>query len=134
MGWRFTLRTGLCVGLVSLFAHWWELGIHISQIQPLFAVLLGGALMGIGLLILFRHQASLGGFNILALWMQQQLNWRAGKVQMLLDSLVVLGSLLWVPGGIMLLSVGAAVWLNLILAQNHKPGRYMPVSERVRVA
>ena len=134
MGRQFTLRTICCVVLVALFAHLWEAGIQINWISGVYSALLGGTLCGIGLLILFRHQASLGGFNILALWWQQHLGWRAGKVQMGLDSLVVAGSALLVPWQTLLLSVVAAVWLNTILAQNHKPGRYLPTDASKRPA
>ena len=43
------------------------------------------------MLILFRHRASLGGFNVLVLYLQERYGWRAGLIQMGLDcSIVVL--------------------------------------------
>jgi len=52
----------------------------------------GGLLMGVGFIVLFRHQASLGGVNILALYLQDKYGVRAGKVQMAVDVVILLGS------------------------------------------
>jgi uncharacterized membrane-anchored protein YitT (DUF2179 family) len=83
--------------------------------------------MGAGLLILFRHRASLGGLNVVVLWLQETRGWRAGQVQMGLDALILLAASPWVGWPALALSVLAAVALNLALAVNHKPGRYAAV-------
>jgi uncharacterized membrane-anchored protein YitT (DUF2179 family) len=71
--------------------------------------------------VLFRHRASLGGFNVLVLYLQERFGWRAGKVQMAFDCAIVVGwsQIAW--------SIVGAVALNLTLAINHRPGRYMAV-------
>ena len=89
------------------------------------AALLGGLLCGAGMLIVFRHGASLGGLNIVVLYLQDRLGWRAGKVQMAMDGLIVLGALWVTDWQRVALSVLGAVVLNLALAINHRPGRYM---------
>ena len=91
------------------------------------AAILGGLLCGTGMLILFRHRASLGGLNVLVLYLQERFGWRAGKVQMVLDSLIVLGGLVVADVPRVALSVLGAVVLNLTLAVNHRPGRYLAV-------
>jgi uncharacterized membrane-anchored protein YitT (DUF2179 family) len=88
-------------------------------------VVAGNLLAGTGLLILFRHGASLGGFNVFALLTQEKLGWRAGYVQMILDVAVVLSSFLVVAPDVVALSALGAVVLNIVLAFNHRPGRYM---------
>lgn len=79
------------------------------------------------MLMLFGHRASLGGFNVLVLYLQERFGWRAGKVQMALDSLIVLGGLVVADVPRVALSVLGAVVLNLTLAVNHRPGRYLAV-------
>jgi len=74
--------------------------------------------------VLFRHGASAGGFGILAAYLQERYNWRAGYVQGSLDLCVVLGSLALVDPYILLSSVVGVVVLNLLIAINHRPGRY----------
>ena len=128
MGWAFTLRTLCAVSLVALLVeltgHW----VQFSQLQPVYAAVLGGILMGVGMLMLFRHRASLGGVNLLVLYLQDRFGWRAGKVQMLIDCLILLGALAVVDLPAILLSVLGAVVLNLVLAFNHKAGRYTAIS------
>ena len=79
-----------------------------------------------GMLVIFRHKMSLGGCNILALYLQERFGIRAGKVQMALDCTIVVMSLFIVDVYLIALSVLGAVATNLILAMNHKPGRYQP--------
>ncbi|EJK2113883.1 hypothetical protein BOO30_12075 [Vibrio navarrensis] len=124
MGWRFTINTFIAVTIVSLAVDHLHHVIEIAHIDPFYAALLGGGLIGIGMLIIFRHKMSLGGFNILALFLQQRFGIRAGKVQMALDCSIVIMSLFIVEPTLIALSVLGAVATNLILAMNHKPGRY----------
>ncbi|MHA7208801.1 YitT family protein [Arthrobacter sp. MDT1-65] len=123
-GWDFTLRTITAVALVSGLSNLHPLAIGNLTLDPLYAALGGNLLAGVGLLILFRHKASLGGFNILALILQERLGWRAGYVQMALDTAVVLAAFAVVAPASVLLSAVGAVLLNLVLALNHRPGRY----------
>lgn len=126
MGWRFTVNTFIAVSLVSFAVDYLHHVIQIASIAPLYAAIVGGGLIGIGMLVIFRHKMSLGGFNILALYLQERFGIRAGKVQMALDCTIVVLSLFIVDISIILLSVLGAVATNLILAMNHKPGRYQP--------
>lgn len=124
MGWAFTLKTFCAVALVSLFTQLHPLFIHFSALDPFYATLFGNVIIGIGFIVLFRHKASLGGINILALWLQDHYGIRAGKLQMAVDTCVVLASLFVVSHEMLLASVVGAVILNLIIAMNHRPGRY----------
>ena len=62
----------------------------VMRIEPLYASLVGNLLAGVGIVMVFRHGSSLGGFNVVALLCQERLGWRAGYVQMGLDLGVVL--------------------------------------------
>ena len=127
MGKAFAVKTFAAVGLLSLFAHFLPLALHFDRLAPPLAAILGGLLCGAGMLMLFRHRASLGGLNVLVLYLQERLGWRAGKVQMAMDGLIVLGALMVADGERVALSVLGAVVLNLTLAINHRPGRYMAI-------
>jgi len=109
---------------VSLFTHLHPLFIHFSALDPFYATLFGNVIMGIGFIVLFRHKASLGGINILALWLQDRYGIRAGKLQMGVDTCVVLASLFVVSMPMLAASIVGALILNLIIAMNHRPGRY----------
>jgi uncharacterized membrane-anchored protein YitT (DUF2179 family) len=79
------------------------------------------------MLMLFRHRASLGGFNVLVLYLQERFGWRAGQVQMVFDCAIVLAAFAVVDWQQIIWSVVGAVVLNMTLAINHRPGRYMAV-------
>lgn len=128
MGWKFTLRTVCAVGLVSLLAELTPQWVGFARLNVLYAALFGGFAMGLGLLMLFRHRASLGGVNILALYLQERFGLRAGKVQMGIDAAIVLAAVFSVPADRVLLSILGALALNMVLAINHRAGRYMGVS------
>lgn len=127
MGLEFTLKTfasvALLAGISNLLPQWLELG----SIHPVFAAIAGGLLMGTGMLILFRHRASLGGFNVLVLYLQERFGWRAGLVQMALDCSIVVLAFALTDWWHIALSVLGAVVLNQTLAINHRSGRYVTI-------
>lgn len=128
MGWPFTLRTFAAVALISALSRLTPQWIGIAQIQPLYAAVAGGGLMGMGLLVLFRHRAGLGGFNILALYLQDNFGIRAGYFQLGVDLAILVVSLFYLDWANVALSVAGAAVLNLIIAINHRPGRYVGMS------
>jgi uncharacterized membrane-anchored protein YitT (DUF2179 family) len=125
MGWAFTGKTFAAIALVSVATDQLHRVIRFGPVHPVYGAVMGGLLVGIGLLILFRHQACLGGLNILSIWLQDRRRVRAGAFQMAVDSLIVVGSFLVVSPGTLALSVLGAVALNAVLAVNHRPGRYL---------
>lgn len=125
MGRAFTLKTFVAVSLLSTLTTALPRWAGFAQLDPWFAAVAGGLLMGAGFLVLFRHHASLGGLNILVLVLQRRFGWRAGWVQMGIDGAILVASLALVEPKRVLLSIVAAVALNLTLALNHRPGRYV---------
>lgn len=123
-GPRFTLKTFLVISLLSIFSEALGTGLVLAYLHPLLGAVAGGLLMGVALLILFRHQASAGGVSILVLWLQETRGWRAGQVQMGIDAGILLLAAPWVSWDRLLLSIFGAAALNFCLAVNHKPGRY----------
>jgi uncharacterized membrane-anchored protein YitT (DUF2179 family) len=124
-GAAFTLKSLGCVVAVSLAVRLQGEVLGLDRLDDTYGVVAGNLLAGSGLLILFRHGASLGGFNVLALIVQERFGLRAGYVQMALDVAVVLGAFFVVDPDTVLLSALGAVVLNIVLAFNHRPGRYM---------
>lgn len=125
MGAAFTVKTFVAVALLSVFTELQPWVIGFQALTPAYAAVMGGLLMGAGFLMLFRHRASLGGVGILALYLQDSRGWRAGKVQMAIDCAIVAAAFAIVDPQRVVYSVVGAVALNLILAINHKPGRYI---------
>ena len=125
LGWTFTLKTFGAVLLFSLATSWLPSLLALERVAPLYAAGMGGVLIGVGLLMLFRHQASLGGFNVLCIYLQERFGWRAGLVQLAIDALILLLSFGVIARGAWAGSLLGTAVLNLTLAINHRPGRYL---------
>ncbi|MGL6315907.1 YitT family protein [Vibrio sp. WXL103] len=123
-GRRFAINSAISGGLVSIFADHLHLVIAIDQINQVYCAIAGGLLMGLGMLILFRHRSSLGGFNVFCLYVQDRFGISVGKTQMAIDATILIASSWFVAPSVILLSVLGAVMLNVVLAMNHKPTRY----------
>ena len=125
MGRDFTVKTCLAVSLLALYTELLPGLVELHKLDRLFAAIMGGFLAGISLLMLIRHKASLGGLGILVIHLQNTRGWRAGKLQMAADCLI-LGAAMFIRDPFSVgLSIVGALALNLVIAVNHKAGRYM---------
>lgn len=127
LGPRFAIKTMIAVITLTLCSGILPEWIALRSVNPLFAAIGGGLMIGVGLLILFRHRASLGGLNVIILWCQEKFGWRAGYIQLVVDSGILLASLPWLNLHQVMLSIIAAMAMNFALAINHRPGRYMAI-------
>ncbi|OJF90612.1 hypothetical protein AX760_07975 [Pararhizobium antarcticum] len=124
LGWSFALRTFAAVSLVSLFSRLMTGWASFATLDPVFAAVMGGCLAGCGLLVLFRHRTGLGGINILAIFLQEKFGIRAGYFQLAVDLSILAAAFFVIAPQNLVLSVLSAVIVNMILAINHRPGRY----------
>ncbi|MCG3862402.1 MULTISPECIES: YitT family protein [unclassified Photobacterium] len=127
MGNSFAISSVLSGALVSIMVDNLHHVLAISWLNPIYCAVIGGLLMGLGMLILFRHHTSLGGFNVLVLFLQDKFGISAGKIQMSIDICILVASFFFVTPTTLLLSILGAITLNIVLAMNYKPGRYNPV-------
>lgn len=127
MGWVFTLKSFLSVSLFSLLVDLTPRFIEFSSVKPLYSALVGGLLLGMGVLAFVRHGSSLGGINILAVYLQKSRGLRAGTIQMGVDVALSIAALFVLEPMQVLYSALGALVLGAVLALNHKPGRYMGV-------
>jgi len=125
MGLRFSIKTAISLGLVSVFAALLPRALDGFEITPIVGAVYAGMITGAGLLAVFRHGASLGGVGILALYLQDRTGFRAGWTQLLFDvGVFALAMLMLAPSALIASLVGAVV-LNLIIALNHRRDRYI---------
>lgn len=125
LGAAFTVKSMISVTLLSVVTEMIPLGLDVGDIQPLFAAAAFGALVGIGLLAMFRHNGSLGGFGVIALMVQDRTGFRAGWVQLIFDAGVFGAAFFLFDLSVVLYSLVGAVILNLIIAINHRRDRYV---------
>lgn len=125
VGRAFTLKTFSAVALLAVFSSLMPVVLTIGPVEPFVAAILAGVTAGAGLLVLFRHGASLGGVGIVAFWLQETRGLRAGWVQLGFDVIVFgLAFTVIAPMTVLQSLIGAAV-LNLIIATNHRRERYI---------
>ena len=125
MGRDFTVKTFIAVSLLALYTELLPQWVALQSVDRLFAAVMGGFLAGIAILMLIRHRSSLGGLGILVVHLQNTRGWRAGKVQMAADCLILAAAVFVRDPLSVALSIVGAVALNLVIAVNHKAGRYM---------
>lgn len=125
MGWRFTVKTFLAVALLSVMVEGLDRLVTLELAHPAPAAFLAGIIAGTGLLVLFRHGATLGGVGILALYMQDRFGLRAGVIQLGFDAVVFSVAVFLFPAEIVGWSLAGAVLLNLLITLNHRRDRYI---------
>ena len=127
MGKSFTVKSMLGILLVSILTDSLGLLINISAIPMWLAAFIGGGLIGIGLLILFRHNTSLGGVNILALYVERKYNIHSGKIILATDMLVVALALMFYPLEQIAYSMIGFFVLTSVIGRYHKKA---PISQQ----
>ena len=125
LGLTFTLKNFAAVGVLSVMSELMPLMLTVDTIHPALAAVLGGILASVGLIVLFRHGATLGGVGIVALWLQDARGIPAGNVQLGFDLLVFSLAFFLLPADTVLWSLLGAVILNLIITVNHRRDRYV---------
>ena len=123
LGRGFTLKTLAAVTALAICVEAVRQVLTLQAV-PAYAALAGGVLIGTGLLVMFRHRASFGGINILALFMQGRFGWPAGKLQLAVDIAILAAAFCVIDGARVGWSVLGAIAMNAVLIWNHRPGRY----------
>ena len=125
MGPSFTYRSLLSVTLLSGVTTLLPFGWSPGEINLGLGALICGSVVGAGLLILFRHNGSMGGFGVLALLIQDKTGFRAGYVQLGADVIIFGIAVFIFPLQIVAWSLMGAVVTNLVIAVNHRRDRYV---------
>ena len=72
LGWMFTLKSAAAMAAIALFSMLMPQWLHLDGANVAFAAVFGGSLIGMGVLSLARHRASVGGVGIIALYLQER--------------------------------------------------------------
>ena len=125
MGLTFTVKSFIAVALVSGFSALFAQTISFAALPVWLASPLAGGLIGLGLIVVFRHGASLGGIGVLALYLQDKTGFKAGYTQLIFDAGLFAAAILVLPWQPVAWSLLGAVITNLIIATNHRKDRYI---------
>jgi uncharacterized membrane-anchored protein YitT (DUF2179 family) len=124
MGARFTLRSIAVNAGIALFSAIRPFAFDVSNVHPLFAAVVGGTVIGMGILALARHDAAVGGTGVLTLWLQRTRGWNAGRTQIALDIVILAMAIPVVAADRLGWSILSAAAISGILIAWHRPGRY----------
>lgn len=126
MGPRFTIKSFIAVAMMSAFNEVMSHHITFAEMDPMLGAMLAGAIAGMGLIVLFRHGASLGGVGVVGLWLQDKIGVQAGWVQLGFDAVLFAVAFFVLPElSLVLWSLLGAVIVNLIIGVNHRKDRYV---------
>lgn len=127
-GLNFATRSFISVIVVSYLVDFFPRFMDISISNQFAGTVVANTLAGMGVLAVFRHNSSLGGFAVVGLIAQEKLKIQAGVVLAAID-LAVLATGYNIYGRTsMINSVIGVVIFNGILALNHRPDRYVGTS------
>ena len=125
LGPAFTMKSLMSVTALSLLTEIIPRHLVFAELSLPLGAIAFGALTGTGILVLFRHNGSLGGFGVVALLVQDTTRFKAGYVQLTVDAVIFAVALLLFPASIVMWSLLGAVVLNLIITFNHRRDRYI---------
>ncbi|MCO4785440.1 MAG: YitT family protein [Marinomonas atlantica] len=128
LGKEFAFRTFAAVSILSLLSELFRYIVHL-EIHPIAAAILGGMLVGFGLIILFRHNASLGGLNILAVYLERRFNIHASRTTLIADLCVLSVAVLVLDGWSLLYSLLAFLLLSSVVGRYHRPPKWAQNNE-----
>lgn len=128
MGWKFTLNTIAAVSLLSALTSL-DYFLPAFSVHPAAGAIFGGVSIGAGISILFMNNTSLGGANILALFLQRRIQWNPGKVNLSFDIMAVavgLASVGLIAGAYSTLSIIATAFVLSIAKGKIAASRPVP--------
>jgi uncharacterized membrane-anchored protein YitT (DUF2179 family) len=124
MGAGFMWKTIAVNAGIAALSVAMNLGLTIAHISPLFAAVVGGTVIGMGILSLARHGAGVGGTGVVTLWLYKRYGLNAGMTQIGFDVVILLASLSVISPVRLGWSALSAIAISGILIAWHRPGRY----------
>ena len=97
LGGKLLLRTFFCVLLVSLTVDMLDWQLQLQPPSPWMTIVLSGCLIAFGMTLLLRNGASLGGINIMALYLHHRTGIATAQAILVADILIMILSLISYP-------------------------------------
>jgi len=114
----FAVRTIIAVLGISVLSQFLVQAVTFETLPPVLAAIFGGACSGVGLVAIFRHNASAGGMTILGIIIEQRTGFKAGWFQLSVDVVVFLASAFVLSPGQLLYSFLGAAITNMAIVWN----------------
>jgi uncharacterized membrane-anchored protein YitT (DUF2179 family) len=115
MGRRFMIKTVIVSCLIMSLAVLMPAMVKIEHVDPLFAAVFGGTIIGMGILSLARHGAGAGGTGVMGLYLQRVRKINAGKTQVVVDTAIIAASALIVTPEALVYSIISAIAMSAVM-------------------
>ncbi|MFC3882185.1 YitT family protein [Bacillus songklensis] len=120
LGLPFTIKSFISVTILSIMSEALDHVFTFTIPFPIISSLTGGVLIGFGLILLFRCGSSLGGVNMLCVYLDKHYGVNPGKTILATDVIIV-GSAFFIVGlEKVLYSIVAILVMSRILGRYHK--------------
>ncbi len=117
-GAEFAIRTILVVAGISTLSQYLGNIVLFERLDTWVAAVLGGMCSGMGLIAIFRHNASAGGMTILGIILEHKTGFKAGWFQLAVDACVFLAAAFVLTPGQLVYSFIGAMITNLAIVWN----------------
>lgn len=117
-GAEFAIRTILVVAGISTLSQYLGGIVLFERLDTWVAAVLGGMCSGMGLIAIFRHNASAGGMTILGIILEHKTGFKAGWFQLAVDACVFLAAAFVLTPGQLVYSFIGAMITNLAIVWN----------------
>jgi uncharacterized membrane-anchored protein YitT (DUF2179 family) len=120
LGLPFTIKSFISVTILSVMSEALDHFFTFTIPFPIISSLTGGILIGFGLILLFRCGSSLGGVNMLCVYLDKRYGINPGKTILATDVIIV-GSAFFIVGlEKVLYSIVAILMMSHVLGRYHK--------------
>lgn len=120
LGKALAINTIIAISLVSGFSELLSSVIIINSLPPLLSAIIGGLIAGIGVLLVFRANASLGGINILGLVLEKRYGVHNAVTLAINDALLAIAACIMLPLSSAMYSALSFGILSLVIGRYHK--------------
>ncbi|MBT3436578.1 MAG: YitT family protein [Oceanospirillaceae bacterium] len=121
LGGKFLLRTFFCVLLVSVTVDVLDWQLYLQPPPPWMTIVLSGCLIAFGMTLLLRNGASLGGINIMALYLHHRTGIATAQAILAADIMIMVLSLVSYPIIAVAYSAMTVILIGLLLGYHLTP-------------
>lgn len=120
IGISFTIKSFLSISALSIMSELLTNYVMFELPHPIIGTIIGGILLGFGLILLFRSGSSLGGVNIVAVFLDKRFGINPGKTVFITDAIIVSLALFVFNIEQVLYSILAIVVMSVLLGRYNK--------------
>ena len=134
LSFKLAINSVIAITLVSLFSFILDKLMSPSEMPLLLSAIIGGLLIGIGTLLVFRANATLGGINILGVILEKHRVCRYSYTLMISDSILAITACAFLPVESVIFSLLSFSIFSFVVDQHRKqPGSHTHSTQKFKL-